>query len=77
MKLYALEMQLVQSVQLFERAGGMAFTSDILKCTDEDGGYFLCQVTFHVGGKVVLHNVQIWGFEYPKQLVEHVSDSSM
>jgi len=52
----------------------MAFCSDILKCTDEDGGYFLCRMAFRVGGKVMLHNVQIWGFEYPKQLHEHISD---
>jgi len=59
-------MQMVQSVQLFERPEGMAFSRDILKCTDEDGGYFLCRMAFHVR-KVMLHNVQTWGFEYPKQ----------
>ena len=68
---------MVQSVQLFERPEGMAFSSDILECTDEDGSYFLCRMFFHVSGKVMLHNVQIWGFEYPEWLLEHVSDSLM
>ena len=68
---------MVQSVQQFERPEGMAFCSDILKCTNEGGGYFLCRMAFHVIGKVMLHNVQIWGFDYPKQLLEHVSDSLM
>jgi len=58
------------AVILFERPEGTAFSSDILECTDEDGGYFLCRMAFHFGGKVMHHDVQIWGFEYPEQLLE-------
>lgn len=68
---------MVPSFQLFERPEGIAFSSDILECTEEDGGYFLCRMSFHVGGKVLLHNVEMWGFEYPEQLLGQVSDSLM
>jgi hypothetical protein len=29
------------SVNFLERPEGMTFSSDILECTDEDGGYFV------------------------------------
>lgn len=55
----------------------MAFSSDILKCTDEVADVFLDRMAFHVSGKVMLHNVQIWGIGYPEQLLEQVSDGLM
>jgi len=37
---------------------------------------FCDEATFHISGKVNVHNVHIWGTEQPREKLEHQRDSS-
>ncbi|PSN41049.1 hypothetical protein C0J52_24031 [Blattella germanica] len=80
LKLTAHKIQLVQKLQLNDKAWRFNYAVDILSRVDEDNKYlnnviFSDEATFHVSGYVNRHNCRIWGSENSHVFLEHERNS--
>jgi len=77
MKPYRL--QLVQALRVGDRRKRTDFCDMLLEDMKDDTFsprlVFSDEATFHLSGKVSRHNVRIWGFENPHEIVQHGRDS--
>ena len=70
LKLYAYEVQIVQSLQADDGPRRPSFATENMHRIDKDNNYlkrvcFSDEATFHTSGVVNRHNVRIWGSEKP------------
>jgi len=72
-------LQLLQALNPQDHNLHFHFCVDFQQWLEEDGFteklVFSDEATFHVCGKVNLHNIHIWGTENPHAMMEHIRDS--
>jgi len=72
-------LQLVQALRVGDRRKRTDFCDMLLEDMKDDTFsprlVFSDEATFHLSGKVSRHNVRIWGFENPHEIVQHGRDS--
>jgi hypothetical protein len=80
LQLRAYKIQLEQKLSENDKPVRHIFTLEMLSQLDDDAEFmkhvvFSDEATFHVSGKVNMHNCQIWGSENPHEVMEHERDT--